>query len=55
MGSLGRPRHRLEDITVAHGSRVCLDSSGLGYSPVKSSCEYGNEPSGSVKGREFPE
>jgi hypothetical protein len=22
MGSLGRPRHKLEDITMAHGSRM---------------------------------
>jgi hypothetical protein len=30
-----------------------LDSSGSGQEPVAGSCEYGNEPSGSVKGGEF--
>jgi hypothetical protein len=30
-----------------------LDASGLGYGPFASSCEYGNELSGSIKGREF--
>jgi hypothetical protein len=30
-----------------------VDSSGSGQGPMESSCEYGNEASGSVKGREF--
>jgi hypothetical protein len=28
-------------------------SSGLGHGPVAGYCKYKNEPSGSVKGREF--
>jgi len=30
-----------------------LDSSGSGLGPVAGSCKYGNELSGSTKGREF--
>jgi hypothetical protein len=30
-----------------------LHSSGSGEGPVVDSCEHGNEPSGSIKGREF--
>jgi len=30
-----------------------LDSSGLGQGQVLGSCEYGNEPLGSIKGGEF--
>jgi len=30
-----------------------LDLSGLEQGPVVVSCEYGNEPSGSIKGTEF--
>jgi hypothetical protein len=30
-----------------------LDSSGSGYEQVAGSCEHGDEPSGSIKGREF--
>jgi hypothetical protein len=34
--------------------RCGLDSSGSGEGPVMMGCcEHGNEPSGSVKGREF--
>jgi hypothetical protein len=33
--------------------RCGLDSSGSGYRQVVGSCEYGNESSGSIKGREF--
>jgi hypothetical protein len=33
--------------------RCGLDSSGSGYEPVASSYEYGDEPSGSIKCREF--
>jgi hypothetical protein len=32
-----------------------LDRSGSGYGQVASSCEYGDEPSGSIKCREFLE
>jgi hypothetical protein len=33
---------------------ICrLDSSGPGFGPVSDSCEHGNEPWGSIKGREF--
>jgi hypothetical protein len=36
------------------GCKRCgLDLSGSGYEPVAGSCEYGNEPSGSIKGRGF--
>jgi hypothetical protein len=28
-----------------------MNSSGSGYGPVTGSCEYGNEPSGSIKGK----
>jgi len=31
-----------------------FDSSGSGWGPVASSCEHGNEPSGSIKGGEVP-
>jgi hypothetical protein len=34
---------------MAHG----LESSGLGQEPVKSSCERGDELSGSIKGGKF--
>jgi hypothetical protein len=30
-----------------------MDSSGSGKRPVAGSCEHGNEPSGSIKGKEF--
>jgi hypothetical protein len=30
-----------------------LDSSGSGQGSVADSCEHGNEPSGSIKGKEF--
>jgi len=33
--------------------RCGLDSSGSGYEPVVGPYEGGNEPSGSIKGREF--
>jgi hypothetical protein len=33
--------------------RCGLDSSDSGYGPAAGSCEHGNEPSGSIKGREF--
>jgi hypothetical protein len=31
----------------------CGLGTSSGHGPVAGSCEYGNEPSGSVKGREF--
>jgi hypothetical protein len=37
-------------------SRRCgLDACGLGKGPVAGCCEHGNEPSDSIKGREFLE
>jgi len=33
--------------------RCGLDASGLEQGPVSGFCEYSNEPSGSIKGREF--
>jgi len=30
-----------------------LDYSGLGYTPVRGSCEHGKEPIGSIKSEEF--
>jgi hypothetical protein len=30
-----------------------MGASGTGYVPVADSCEHGNEPSVSIKGREF--
>jgi hypothetical protein len=33
--------------------RCGLDLSGSGSEPVAGSCEYGNEPSDSIKWREF--
>jgi len=39
-----------------YGNRIgnCgLDTSSSGQGPVVSSCEHGNEPSGSTKGGEF--
>jgi hypothetical protein len=32
-----------------------LDRSGSGYGPVEGSCEYGNEPTGSIKFWDIPE
>jgi hypothetical protein len=32
---------------------VELDSSGSGQGQAAGSCEHGNDPSGSIKGREF--
>jgi hypothetical protein len=31
------------------------DASGSGQESVAESCEHGNEPSGSIKGEEFPD
>jgi hypothetical protein len=33
--------------------RCGLHACGSGYGPVAGSSEHGNEPSGSIKGREF--
>jgi hypothetical protein len=33
--------------------RCGLDASGSGQEPMAGCCEQGNEPSGSIKGREF--
>jgi hypothetical protein len=33
------------------GGRYGLDASGLGYIPLKSSCEHIDEPSGFINGR----
>jgi hypothetical protein len=30
-----------------------LDASDSGYGPVVDTCDHGNEPVGSIKGREF--
>jgi hypothetical protein len=51
---LGRPRHRwIESIKMdllRDRIECCgLDWSGSGYVQVESSCERGNEPSGSIK------
>jgi len=54
---LGKPRHKLEDniemdlqeVGWGHG----LDSSGSGQGQVAGTCECSNEPSGSIKCREF--
>jgi hypothetical protein len=35
--------------------RCELDSSGSGQGPMVGSFEHSNEPSGSIKGREFPD
>ena len=56
---LGRHRRRWEDnikmdlleVGWGHG----LDRSGSGYGQVAGFCEYDNEPSGSIKCREFLE
>jgi hypothetical protein len=43
----------LERIMENRVGEYGLDSSGSGCGPVAGCCEHGNEPSGSVKGREF--
>jgi len=51
---LERPRRRWED--GSSGSRMWsyrLDRAGSGYGQVAGTCECGNEPSGSIKCREF--
>jgi len=35
------------------GVRCALDLNGSEQDPTVGSCEYGNEPSGSIKGGEF--
>jgi hypothetical protein len=41
----------LEEVNRVGGCE--LDSSGSGYGPVVGCSEYGNDPSGFIKGREF--
>jgi len=43
----------LEWISEKRGERCGLPSPGSGHGPVAGSCEHSNEPSGSIKGREF--
>jgi len=51
-GGLITPHHKkLACMKCYAGCR--LDSSGSGYRPVMGSCEHSNEPSGSIKCREF--
>jgi hypothetical protein len=52
-----RPRRRWEDnirmyLTEIVG-RCGLDASGSAWKPVGGSCEHGNEPLNSIKGKEF--
>ena len=57
MRPLGRPRRRKEDNIKMDlrelGWRHGLDQSGSGQGQVAGCCEYGDEPSGSIKCREF--
>jgi hypothetical protein len=55
---LGRTRHRWEDnikmdLQEVGGGRGELDGGGSGQGRVAGTCEYGKEPSGSIKWREF--
>jgi hypothetical protein len=52
---LGRPRSKWEDNNkmVLREIGRGLNSCHSGWRPMASSCEQGNEPSGSIKGREF--
>jgi hypothetical protein len=54
---LGRPRRRWEDNTKMDlreiGFGDVLDSLGSGQGQMAGSCEHGNEPSFSIKCREF--
>jgi hypothetical protein len=54
----GRPKRSFEDnikmdLIEIESVRTWLDSSGSGQGPVAGCCEYGNEPSVSVKDVEF--
>ena len=55
--TLGRPRRSLENKVKMHLQQVGwgheLDSSGSGQGQVAGACAYGDEPSGSIKFREF--
>jgi hypothetical protein len=55
--TLGIPRRRwvitLKRIFKNWNGLDGLDSSGLGYGQVESSCEYSNEPPGSIKCGKF--
>jgi hypothetical protein len=53
---LRKPRHRWEDnIRLIIREIWCegVDTSDSQQGPVAGSCEYGNEPPGSIKSREF--
>jgi hypothetical protein len=53
---LGRPRHRWEDNIKMDLQEVgCEGMDWLRIGKVASSCECGNEPSGSIKCGEFPD
>jgi hypothetical protein len=57
---LGRRWSRWNDniITGLRNNRLVsygLDSYGSGWRPVAGSCEYGNEPLGTLKGGRFPD
>jgi len=56
---LGRPRCKWEDNIKMDlqeaGCGVWTGSSWVGYGQVASTCECGNEPSGSIKYGEFPD
>jgi hypothetical protein len=45
----------LKRILKNYGGRCGLNSLDFGQGPVVGSCEHGNEPSGSIKGEQFPE
>jgi hypothetical protein len=54
--SLGRPRRRWEDLQeMGRGGGDGMDRSDSGQGQVAGCCEYGNEPSGSMKCGEFPD
>jgi hypothetical protein len=50
----GRREKDVTKICLKEGVRRCgLDSSGSGSGPVAGCCENDNEPSGSIKGKDF--
>jgi hypothetical protein len=55
--ALGRPRHRWEDDIkmnlTENGFGMWIGLIWLRIGPAAGSCEYGNEPSVSIKGGEF--
>jgi hypothetical protein len=50
---LGRPRRKWEDNIRMDLKGRSMDSSGLAWGPVASSCEHGNEFSGFIKVTKF--